>query len=532
MAYLLWHYLRDSARRHPDAPALRWKDHTTTYADLELQTDRLAAMLRDAGLTAGTRLGLYLPKSDRTVAAMLAASKTGAAYVPVDPGAPPARAAFILNDCAVTGLVTTGGRLRALGDAVRSLCDLRFVVIADDEPGRQGPAPRVLPWDDQRHYGGALRPCDAIESDPAFLLYTSGSTGTPKGVIITHRNAMTFVDWAAVKFELAPGDRLANHAPMHFDLSVFDVYGALRSGACTAIVPDALAPFPSELATWIEASAITVWYSVPSALIRLLLHGRLERFAFEALRTVLFAGEVFPVKYLRAVMERFARATFANLYGPTETNVCTYYIVPRPLAPAVADIPIGRPCENTQVFAQTPDGRCAVAGEEGELLVRGPSVTPGYWRLPERTAAVLQPNPLQPAWHEQVYRTGDIVRRAGADEYVFVGRRDHMIKSRGYRIELGEIEQVLYQHEHVKEVAVIAVHDEEVGARLHAAVAPHEGRELDAAQLHAFCLARLPAYMVPERFTIHRELPRTSTGKADRQGLLELANRSREDAAP
>src|SRR5262249_21575276 len=243
-----------------------------------------------------------------------------------------------------------------------------------------------------------------------YLLYTSGSTGNPKGVILSHRNAMTFVEWGADTFGVTEQDRLSNHAPLHFDLSVFDIYVALRCGACVDLVPDEIAPFPIELARWIEAERISIWYSVPSALTRLLLHGQLERFEYTALRHVLFAGEVFPVKYLRDVMSRLPHGTFSNLYGPTETNVCTYYTVPRLAPDRTEEIPIGRACANTEVFAVDETGRVVGPGETGELLVRSPTVMLGYWGLPEKTAQVLVANPLQSAYHEPVYRTGDFVR--------------------------------------------------------------------------------------------------------------------------
>ena len=322
-------------------------------------------------------------------------------------------------------------------------------------------------------------------------------------------------------FGVHAGDRLSNHAPFHFDLSIFDLYVALRAGACVSLVPDEVSPFPVQLAAWIESDGISVWYSVPSALTRLLLHGRLERFEYRTLRTVLFAGEVFPVKYLREVMERLAHADFHNLYGPTETNVCTYYSVPRPLAPEVEEIPIGVACENTDVVALDESGRAVAPGGEGELHVRGPALLLGYWNLPDRTAAAIVPNPLQPAYHDPLYRTGDIVRLREDGSYAFVGRRDHMVKSRGYRIELGEIEQVLHQHAGVREAAVVAIPDDEVGARLNAVVAAHNGG-LQAAELQKFCLERLPKYMVPERVVFLDELPKTSTGKADRVAIAGI----------
>jgi amino acid adenylation domain-containing protein len=531
VAFLLWQYLKDSARRWPRNPAVAWRSEVLTYGDLDEQSDRLAALLRSAGIGPGTRVGLYLPKSHRSVVGMLAILKAGAAYVPVDPGAPPKRAAYILDNCGIRGLVTTGTKAFELSDHFAELPALALVLLADDGDVAAPSRVTMRRWSELGQFpADAPSPDVAVETDPAYLLYTSGSTGTPKGVILTHRNALTFVDWAADAFAIGPQDRLSNHAPLHFDLSVFDIYAAIRAGACTVIVPDQVSPFPVELARWIEAERISVWYSVPSALTRLLLHGQLERFAYRSLRTVLFAGEVFPVKYLRGVMDRFAHAEFANLYGPTETNVCTFYRVPRPFDPGARDVPIGTACANTEVFALTEDQRLIGAGEEGDLFVRGPSVTPGYWGLPEKSAQVLLKNPRQNAFAETIYRTGDIVRLRGDGEYMFVGRRDHMVKSRGYRIELAEIEQVLYQHEHVKEAAVVPVPDEEVGARLRAVVTPHAGKTVTAEQLQMHCLTHLPIYMVPESFTFRPDLPKTSTGKTDRLALLRSLAAGTEEA--
>jgi acyl-coenzyme A synthetase/AMP-(fatty) acid ligase len=285
-------------------------------------------------------------------------------------------------------------------------------------------------------------------------------------------------------------------------------------------VPDHVALFPMELARWIDARAISVWYSVPSALTRLLLHGRMERFTYRAVRAVLFAGEVFPVKYLRGVMERLPQAEFFNLYGPTETNVCTYYRLPRPLDEAVSQLPIGGACENTCVFALDDAGRLVDPGGTGELYVRGPTVMCGYWGMPDRSREVLQPNPLQTAFSERVYRTGDTVRREADGTYRFVGRRDHMVKSRGYRVELGEIEEVLQRCGAVREAVALAIPDEEIGNRIEAVVVLNPGHAPCEAELQTFCAAYLPRYMVPERFTFRSELPLTSTGKVDRVGLL------------
>jgi amino acid adenylation domain-containing protein len=518
MSFLLWHGLRDSAAQYPDRPAVEWRDHAYTYRELDELSNAIAATLAAAGIGPGHRVGLYAPKTHRSIAAMLGISKAGAAYVPVDPHAPPLRAAYILGNCAVSAIFVSSDRLEALGEHRAELSSLRLALVADRSDGAEDWVRREF-WDDLRPLATPTSAA-AVENDPAYLLYTSGSTGKPKGVIITHRNALTFIDWGADTFDVRNTDRLSSHAPLHFDLSVFDIYVALQRGACIVMVPDQIAMFPGHLAKWIRDQRISVWYSVPSALVRMLLHGNLDRVDYPDLRTVLFAGEVFPQKYLRDVMRLVPRAEFYNLYGPTETNVCTFYHVPHDLDPAATSIPIGAACANTEVFAVDTDGRVTGVGEEGELLVRGGTVMAGYWGLPDKTSQVLGRNHLQPAFDDRIYRTGDIVRLAEDGNYFFVGRRDHMVKSRGYRIELGEIEQVLHQHDKVKEAAVVPVPDEEIGARLQAFVTPHEGISLSRDELQTFCLARLPTYMVPEGFRIRAELPKTSTGKTDRQALL------------
>ena len=297
--------------------------------------------------------------------------------------------------------------------------------------------------------------------DLAYILYTSGSTGRPKGVMLTHQNALTFVEWCAAKFQITSEDRLSNHAPLHFDLSVFDVYNTLEAGATLYMITEDLALFPGRLAEFIGAEGITVWYSVPSALMLLLLHADLNADRLCKLRMILFAGEVFPMKYLRQLAEQLPHIELYNLYGPTETNVCTYYKVERERLAALDKLPIGVACENTEVFAVNERNEIVVqAGGTGELYVRGPAVTYGYWADTEKTRAMVVPNTFQQNFEEKLYRTGDLVQLAEDGNYYFLGRRDSMIKSRGYRIELGEIETALLSHPSVKEAVAVAIPDD------------------------------------------------------------------------
>ena len=522
MAYLLNQLLARSAERYPERPAIWARGRSLAYRELEERSNQLAHLLRDRGLRRGDRVGLYFPKAVESVAAMFGVLKAGGVYVALDPSAPAQRIEYIIQNCGIRALVSTGEKLDGLNPA--EIPSLEFSVLAEEKPAT---LETRIPWSALSAFTSARppEPAQPTTHDLAYIIYTSGSTGRPKGVMLTHENALTFINWCAETFTIRPEDHLSNHAPLHFDLSVFDVYNAIEAGACTYMIPEDVQLFPASLTRFIVTQGISVWYSVPSALVFLILHGKLASLDLSRLRLILFAGEVFPMKYLKQLAELVPHADLYNLYGPTETNVCTYYKVDRAKLATMERLPIGRACANTEVFAvDDQDQIVTEPGREGELFVRGPAVTPGYWGDPDKTHKMVVPNRFQPHFEEKLYRTGDLVRLRAGGDYDFFGRRDSQIKSRGYRIELGEIESVLLAHAGVREAALVAIPDEEIGARLRAFVAPHNGTELSAAELHEHCASRLPHYMIPERIDLRESLPKTSTGKIDRVKLTsELA---------
>ncbi len=317
-----------------------------------------------------------------------------------------------------------------------------------------------------------------------------------------------------------PEDTLSNHAPLHFDLTVFDLYLSALVGATVVPVPDEITYLGAELSSFIDREGISVWYSVPSAL-TLLARTLPGPGALPRLRTVVFAGEVFPTKELRRLRELLPDVSLWNLYGPTETNVCTYYRVTDLPEDDRVPIPIGRACENTEVFALRDDGQLAGVGEEGELFVRGTGVMDGYWGRPEKTAEVLVANPLPGGTRDMAYRTGDLVRLRPDGDYEFLGRRDHQIKSRGYRIELGDIEAALAANQEFLESAAIAVPHDDWGTAIVAWVVPRNGSEVTERSVRRYVATVLPRYMVPARVEVVEALPRTSNGKIDRQRLID-----------
>jgi amino acid adenylation domain-containing protein len=529
MAYLLHHLLRDSAARSPGRPAVADGGHMLTYAELDALSNQVARTLLAQGVAPGDRVGIFARKSAVSVVALFGVLKAGACYVPLDPKSPAPRLATIMTDSGITVVLAgpaTAAQAAALADSVPAL---RTVVVtsphdASPHDARQpaawpepGTGPAVLPWAAVLAESAAALPADpTIETDLAYILYTSGSTGTPKGVMISHRASLTFVDWSAGCTGLGPEDRVCSPAPLHFDLSVFDIFASCKAAACLVVAPENMTVFPTRLAGWIDRERVSVWYSVPSVLTMLAEYGNLRECGLSGLRAVIFAGEVFPAPHLTRLMSVLPTPRYLNWYGPTETNVCTWYEVP-PGAALTAPVPIGKACANTDAFAVTADGeRVAKPGQEGELYVRGPGLMSGYWGDAEKTARMLVANPFQAAYAEAAYRTGDLVSLDEAGDWVFLGRRDGMVKTRGYRVELGEVEAALYAHPAVREAVVLPVPDELLGNRLRAVIVA-EG--LTREEILDHCRRRLPGYMVPDVVEFCLALPRTSTGKIDRAGL-------------
>lgn len=521
MVFAVHQLLSRAAQATPDHGALRWQERSLTYGALDAVSNGIANALIEGGVVRGDRVALYMPKTHEAVASVYGIMKAGAAYVPIDPKAPVARAATIAADCAVAGVITTPSRLGALLPELGGHRPSIAILVPDETEGAATDVPSISFAEATSDPNAPDPEVPVVESDLAYILYTSGSTGVPKGVMLTHRHALTFIEWCASTIGSGPADTFSSHAPLHFDLSVFDLYVASHGGATVAIVPEGQAYFGQDLAAFIRREDITVWYSVPSALM-LLVRAPTSADGFPGLRAVVFAGEVYPTKHLRALRELVPHADLWNLYGPTETNVCTYYKVDG-LPEDDRTIPIGRACENTQVFAIRDDGGVAGVDEEGELHVRGSAVMKGYWGRPERSAEVLVQNPLAPNVPEPVYRTGDLVRLRPDGEYDFLGRRDHQIKSRGYRIELGEIEAALHAHPDVLEAVAVAIPHEEWGKAIAAFVMPRAGASPTELGLKRHVAVRLPRYMVPVSIEVVDGLPRTSTGKIDRQSLLEGA---------
>lgn len=483
-----------SAKRMPEALAVKGPDRSLTYRELDSLSNRLARALAELGVCRGDRVGIWLEKSAGAVAVMQGVLRLNAVYVPLDPLSPTARIRTILRDCQVRVLVTTRGRAKAVLADEEDLQHTACLCVDGTGPG--------LNWDDLAAFSDEpIQGPASTNEEMAYILYTSGSTGKPKGVCISNGNALAFVEWAVGALQATPADRFANHAPFHFDLSVLDLYAAFRIGAATCLVPDAISYMPKRLVDFITREAVSIWYSVPSVLVLMMEQGALLDVESLPLRSILFAGEPFPIKHLRRLYERWPAIRFLNLYGPTETNVCTFYEVKEIPKDQVKPVPIGCACSGDQVWGQKDDGTVANIGEVGEMMVEGPTVMMGYWG--------------QPRHGDKPYATGDLVQLQEDGNYSYIGRRDHMVKVRGHRVELGDIEAALMEHPGIHEAAVLAI-GSGMEARLAAFVVSTTETAPSLLEVKRHCAERLPRYMIVDIVRVLPALPRTRNGKIDR----------------
>jgi len=487
------------AAEDPGATAVVGPDATFSYGELSQLSNRIARSLTDAGVTRGDRVAIWLNKSAKAIAAMQGILKIGAVYVPLDPQSPRSRAATIIENCGVKALVTDSARADSIADSIAAPIPL---LLTDGAPefGQS--------WSNLDNLSDRpITDPGTTQDDLAYILYTSGSTGVPKGVCISHLNAFAFVEWSVELLQATKDERFSNHAPFHFDLSVLDIYGAFLSGGRVCIIPEAYSYSGRKLVEFLRDQEITVWYSVPTALIMMMENGQVFEEPLDRLRVILFAGEVFPIKHLRNLYRGLPGVRMFNFYGPTETNVCTYYEVETIAEDRGAPVPIGRASCGDKVWAVKTDGSPAGVGEEGELWVDGPTVMLGYWGKDPQGGAS--------------YPTGDIVVLMEDGDYDYVGRRDHQVKVRGYRIELGEVETALLRHERIKEAAVV-VSGSGSDARLVAFVVV-AGKPLSILALKKQCADWVPNYMIVDKARTVANLPRTPNGKIDRLTLKQTA---------
>lgn len=502
-----------SAQRHPERVALEVAGEKLTYGELAARASFIAEALgpapSDPPLT-----GIFAAGSVATYAGILGTLLKGHGYVPLNPKFPDDRLAYMLTHSGCRSIVVDAQQEARLPDLLTNVPPGLTVILADraevegvDLPGHTVVAGKGA---------SPLPPApDVAGDDIAYILYTSGSTGTPKGVMVSHANVHHFLSVMQSRYGLRETDRFSQMFDLSFDLSVFDLFMSWLAGG-TLVIP--LQEDQLLAAEYIGRERITVWFSVPSVAVLLNRMRQLEPGRYPDLRYALFCGEALPADATGAFAAAAPNAILENLYGPTEvTLACTLY---RWHAGAVEE------CENGNVPIGTAyDGMIArvvdehlgdvAEGETGELMMVGPQVAPGYWKDPEKTAAVFV---VDPATGAPAYRTGDLVRRPKGDEpIIYLGRIDHQIKLHGHRIELGEIEEALKDISGAPRTVVIGFPIKNGVPQ--GLVAFLEGDSFDRDAILEAAKARLPAYMIPNRLVPVPDFPANANGKIDRKAL-------------
>jgi len=526
MAELLQQLITRQAERRPGATAVVMNDERISYAALEEDSNRLARQLKAAGCVPGDRVCFLTPKSPTAIIIELGILKAGCVYVPLDPSSPPRRLARIIAACEPWCVLVAGSAMGLLREALAEakLGAAPSIGCLDAETPKETGLKISFSPDDLTSFSGAPLDYRGRGADAAHILFTSGSTGAPKGVQITHNNALSFVEWAIRYFGVNSEDRVSGHPPLHFDLSTFDIYGALGAGAQLHLVPAELNLLPNRIADFIRGHELTQWFSAPSLLNYMARQDVVAQDDFPALKRLLWCGEVFPTPALRRWMKLLPHVSFTNLYGPTEATVASsYYTVPACPPQDDAQIPIGKPCDGEKLLVLDDNLRPAPPGEVGGLFIGGVGLSPGYWRDEKKTSEVF----LESAEYGRIYKTGDLAKFGEDGLIYFLGRADSQIKSRGYRIELGEIETALNALGLLRECAVVAVNtDGFEGTAICCAYAPLPGAGGNPTTLRHALRRVLPSYMLPAHWICFKRLPQNGNGKIDRRALREQFQQS------
>lgn len=496
-------WLDETAKKYPDKNAIWDEKEEITFNEYRNKALAIAREIIALGLEKEPVV-VFLEKSAKVLVSFAGIGYSRNFYSPIDVTMPESRVNKILEVLAPKAVITTS----ELKDRFLQYDYNGDFIIYED----------IVPEKDDEDIVKKTQ-SKIIDTDLLYVLFTSGSTGVPKGVGITHRAVFDYTDWVTETFNITEKDSFGNQAPFYFDNSILDIYSMMKTGAELFIIPGELFGQPILLLEYINSHNINTIFWVPSALMMV---SRLRAFknvdVSNTLKRVMFCGEVMPTKQLNIWRKYVPDAIYANLYGPTEiTDACTYFIVNRELKDDES-LPIGIPMENTEIIVlDDNDNYVAPSDTEtvGELCVRGTGVTVGYYKNPEKTEAALVQNPLNKAYEEKIYRTGDLVKYNEYGELLYLCRKDFQIKHFGHRIELGEIETAYFSIDNVP--AACCLYDEKRSK----IVLFTEG-EVDKEFIISELEKLVPEYMIPGKFKSVEKMPMNANGKIDRPKLKEL----------
>ncbi len=462
----------------------------------------------DGDFSSPKPIAVFMNKCAMSIAADLGVLISGNFYMNLDIKTPAERISNILTLVKPAAIITNSKYLKLI-EAI--LPDRLIVIDADNIPFTE-----TINEDKFR----SIR-SNRIDTDPSCIINTSGSTGTPKGVVLNHRSFFDFIEWSIDTFHFGEDMVMGSLSPMVFDIYSYELCMLMTKGATLVIIPDNLSAFPAKILEIVEANQVNFLFWVPTIMVNIANMDLLSTFHLKSLKTVWFAGEVFPTKQFNYWYHKLPHAIFANLYGPIEITLdCTYYIIQRNI-PDEEPIPIGHPCRNTSILILDEDNQLVTeSGLEGEPCVRGSSLAMGYYNNPEKTTLAFTQNPLNKTYPETIYRTGDVVEYNNNMEIVFKGRRDNLIKHMGYRTDLGEIEHVIINKMKLVKNGCVTYNFKAKEITLH-----YEAeREIVPAEFRKLISKELPKYMIPSVYVREEELKRNTNGKIDRLYYKTIVN--------
>lgn len=491
-------YLDVTVKRVPEKIAFANETDALTFQEVYDQNRAIATFFAKKGLYKEP-IVVFMNKHPKTITAFFGVINSGNFYVPIDEEMPSVRIDLILDNL----------KPRAI------ICDEKTVELAKEFhfDGELYLYDELIQTEVEAARLSEIR-AKAIDTDAIYVVFTSGSTGIPKGVVACHRSVLDYIEQLSETLEFNEDTVFGNQTPLYFDACLKELYPTLKFGATTYLVPKSLFMFPVKLVEFLNEKKINTICWVVSALTMISAFGAFKKVVPEYLHTIAFGSEVFPIKQFRIWRETLPNAKFTNLYGPTEgTGMCCYYKVNRDFELNEA-IPIGRPFKNTEILLLNEENKRAGEGEPGEICIRGTSLTMGYYNNPEKTSEAFVQNPLNMAYPELIYRTGDIGKYNEYGELVFVSRKDYQIKHMGHRIELGEIEVNVNMLEGIKLSGCI--YDNNKGK-----IVLYFVGDMEPAELTSLLKEKLPRYMIPNYTERLEEMPLTPNGKINRVFLKE-----------
>jgi len=513
MSRILTHNVLRSADNYPDRIAFKQLDNTITYTQLRDQAYQLANELVKLGVSKGDRVGIYMNRSFESAVSVYGVLFAGAAYVPIDTNLPTSGVLDVVNDCDLQVLISKKQFKKQVAAITAEVSSLKIVIGLDQDPSDQV---KAISWDAINAEAATPPHIEISEEDIAYIIYTSGTTGKPKGIVHTHYSGYSYAKLSAELYDLSHTDILGNHSHLHYDISTMGYLTMPYVGGCTIIVPEAHTKFPVSLGQMIEAEGMTVWYSVPLALIQLLSSEALVGKEMDQLRWVLFGGEIFATKYFKELFKLLPNATFSNVYGPAEVNQCTFYNFDKDTI-LTDDIPLGEAWPETRIdlIDRVSEGK----DEVGELVVASSTRMWGYWNkehlTTDKTIQIKDPN----SHLQTYYKTGDLVKLTVDGELIFVGRKDRQIKLRGYRVELNGIESILLSNQAIAETAVYAIKHGDANQIYANIVLTSE--PIDEGELNKYLAGYLPSYAIPQHYRFVDSIPRTGAGKVNYKLLAQ-----------